>query len=45
MGNRIPTPYLHAYATNTPAIQLYESLGFRLRSAMHVVALAQQPLT
>jgi ribosomal protein S18 acetylase RimI-like enzyme len=34
------TPYLHAYATNTPAIRLYESLGFGLRSEMHVVALS-----
>jgi predicted GNAT family acetyltransferase len=35
------TPYLHANATNTPAIQLYESLGFRLRHTMHVAALAR----
>jgi predicted GNAT family acetyltransferase len=34
------TPYLHAYATNTAAIRLYESLGFRLRSKMHVAAIA-----
>ena len=30
------TPYLHAYATNTAAIGLYESLGFRVRRAMNV---------
>jgi predicted GNAT family acetyltransferase len=30
------TPYLHAYATNTVAIRLYESLGFRLRRQMNV---------
>ena len=24
-------PFLHAYASNTPAIRLYESLGFKLR--------------
>jgi ribosomal protein S18 acetylase RimI-like enzyme len=30
------TPYLHAYASNTAAIQLYESLGFRLRCAVNV---------
>lgn len=35
------TPYLHAYATNTPAIRLYESLGFRLRREMHVAAIAR----
>jgi predicted GNAT family acetyltransferase len=29
-------PYLHAYATNAAAIKLYESIGFRLRSAMNV---------
>ncbi len=28
--------YLHAYASNTPAIALYEHLGFRLRSRMNV---------
>jgi predicted GNAT family acetyltransferase len=35
------TPYLHAYATNTAAIQLYESLGFRLRTMMNVAAIAK----
>ncbi|NVB84956.1 MAG: GNAT family N-acetyltransferase [Kofleriaceae bacterium] len=35
------TPYLHAYATNTAAIQLYESLGFRLRSMMNVAAIVR----
>jgi len=30
------TPYLHAFATNIAAIRLYESIGFRLRSAMDV---------
>jgi predicted GNAT family acetyltransferase len=29
-------PYLHAYATNTPAIALYEKIGFKLRSPMNV---------
>lgn len=32
------TPYLHAYAGNGAAIGLYESIGFRLRSRMQVVA-------
>jgi len=36
------TPYLHAYATNTVAIQLYESLGFRLRRAMNVAVVARR---
>jgi len=35
------TPYLHAYASNTPAVELYASLGFRLRAEMHVVAIAR----
>jgi predicted GNAT family acetyltransferase len=29
-------PYLHAYATNTTAIRLYESIGFGLRADMQV---------
>ncbi|AZO40411.1 MULTISPECIES: GNAT family N-acetyltransferase [Mesorhizobium] len=29
-------PYLHAYAANTGAIRLYESIGFRLRSMINV---------
>jgi ribosomal protein S18 acetylase RimI-like enzyme len=31
------TPLLHAIATNTPAIRLYESLGFRLRRHTRVL--------
>jgi ribosomal protein S18 acetylase RimI-like enzyme len=34
------TPYLHAYASNTPAIQLYETLGFRLHRAMNVAVIS-----
>ena len=30
------TAFLHAFATNTPAIALYEALGFRLRSEMNL---------
>jgi len=30
------TPYLHAYAINTVAIELYKSIGFELRSTMNV---------
>lgn len=29
--DRGETPYLHAFAVNTPAIRLYESIGFRKR--------------
>ncbi|MBI3297380.1 MAG: GNAT family N-acetyltransferase [Elusimicrobia bacterium] len=39
--DRGETPYLHAYASNTAAIRLYESLGFRLRRPMHVAVLAR----
>ncbi len=39
IAERGETPYLHAYATNAPAIRLYESLGFRLRREMHVAAI------
>lgn len=41
IAERGETPYLHAYATNTPAISLYESLGFRLRTAMNVATIAR----
>ncbi|KQY31874.1 GNAT family N-acetyltransferase [Rhizobium sp. Root483D2] len=36
-GQRV---YLHSYATNTAAISLYASIGFKLRSEMQVAALA-----
>jgi predicted GNAT family acetyltransferase len=32
-------PFLHAWETNTAAIALYETLGFRLRSQVHVAVL------
>jgi len=35
------TPFLHAYADNTGAIGLYESLGFRLRRMIQVTMLAR----
>ncbi len=33
------TPFLHAWAGNTPAIRLYEQIGYELRSAMNVAAI------
>lgn len=33
-------PYLQAYSTNTPAIELYLSLGFAIHRTMNVAALA-----
>ncbi|MGY5806611.1 GNAT family N-acetyltransferase [Rhizobium sp. LEGMi198b] len=33
---RNETAYLHAYATNAPAISLYKAMGFRLRSEMNL---------
>lgn len=35
------TPFLHAYAGNTGAIRLYASLGFRIRSKMHIAMLSE----
>ncbi|WP_422059958.1 GNAT family N-acetyltransferase [Sphingopyxis sp.] len=34
-------PFLHSYADNAGAIALYESLGFRIRRAVHVLAIAR----
>lgn len=42
MIERGETPFLHAYASNTAAIRLYEQLGFAHRSAMSVAALRRQ---
>ncbi|MBD3759926.1 GNAT family N-acetyltransferase [Rhizorhabdus sp.] len=33
------TPFLHAYATNSAAIRLYEALGFRVRTEVTVIVL------
>lgn len=33
------TPYLHAWARNAPAIRLYESIGYELRTPMNVAAI------
>ena len=35
------TPFLHSYANNEGAIALYETLGFKLRSAMTLTVLAR----
>jgi len=32
MLERREAPYVHAWIRNTPAIQLYESFGFRTRA-------------
>lgn len=34
-------PFLHSYADNAGAITLYESLGFRIRREVHVLAIAK----
>ena len=36
------TPYLHSYAANTTAIELYRSLGFAIRRPMNVAAIARK---
>lgn len=36
-------PFLHAWATNTAAIALYESLGFVTRAAVNIVVLKRRP--
>ena len=40
MTARGETPFLHSYADNAGAIALYESLGFRIRREVHVLAIA-----
>ena len=41
MSARGETPFLHSYADNAGAIALYESLGFRVRRQVHVLAVAK----
>jgi predicted GNAT family acetyltransferase len=35
------TPFLHAYASNTQAIALYESLGFHIRRRLTAMILVR----
>ena len=37
-------PFLHAWATNTAAIALYESLGFVQRTTVNIAVLKRQPV-
>lgn len=41
MTARGEQPFLHSYADNAGAIGLYESLGFRIRCDMHVLAISR----
>lgn len=41
MVARGETPFLHSYSDNAGAIGLYESLGFRIRREVHVLAIAR----
>lgn len=38
---RKEVPFLHLYATNTPALRLYESMGFAQRRSVHIVSFAR----
>jgi predicted GNAT family acetyltransferase len=35
-------PFLHTFATNAVAIGLYQSIGFKLRTRMHVAVIERQ---
>ena len=36
------TPFLHAFADNAPAIRLYETLGFTIRTQVHVQIIGRE---
>ena len=36
------TPYLHVYTTNTPAITLYETIGFEKRTELNIVVVKKE---
>ena len=36
-------PFLHTYSSNRPAIVLYEKIGFRIRTSMHVALMTRHP--
>lgn len=40
--DRGETPYLHAYAANTSAISLYESIGFEKRTVLNVMVVGRE---
>jgi GNAT superfamily N-acetyltransferase len=40
--DRGETPFLHAFATNKPAIELYEAIGFELRAMMNVAMVSAE---
>ena len=42
IARRGETPFLHAFADNTAAIRLYESLGFAIRTQVHVQIIARE---
>ena len=37
------TPHLHAFESNTPAIRLYESIGFAVRRVLNVAIIRRDP--
>ncbi len=42
MLDRGETPYLHAYTTNTPAITLYETIGFEKRTTLNIAVVRKE---